>query len=182
MVTTTGFQCQDHSSNVQLNNYDIEQKKKERQTDFLVRDLRAAAVNLYPEVGGENRRQKNFLDITEEDYPPGAGPRPPTIPQVESQERPVRSDLGDEFSSKASTSEHSKKKTSERRSSDKKDSEGSRDRERTPRGQRATPGNSSQSGSLPSREEQLRQLTPEQLSMMDESVKRANHVGCSTRA
>ena len=39
--------------------------EEEREADrFLVRDLRAAAANLFPEVGGENPHQKNFLDTT----------------------------------------------------------------------------------------------------------------------
>lgn len=80
---------------------------------FLVRDLRAAAVNLYPEVGGENRRQKNFLDITAEDYPPGAGPRPPSIPHEIPQNNENRADPRDDHSSRASTSGISKKKSSE---------------------------------------------------------------------
>ena len=45
---------------------------EEKEVDrFLVRDLRAAAASLYPEVGASNRHQKNFLDITHEDIPPG---------------------------------------------------------------------------------------------------------------
>ena len=48
---------------------------EEREADrFLVRDLRLAAANLYPEVGGTNPHQKNFLDITGADYFPGSAP------------------------------------------------------------------------------------------------------------
>lgn len=137
---------------------------------FLVRDLRAAAVNLYPEVGGENRRQKNFLDITAEDYPPGAGPRPPSIPHEIPQDSENRADPRDDHSSRASTSGISKKKSSEKSSEN-------RDRERTPRGRRATPsGNSNQSGSMSSREEIIQQMTPAERMVLGESERRANRL------
>ena len=59
---------------------------EEREADrFLVRDLRAAAASLYPEVGGSNRHQKNFMDITSESVPPGdlltPGIEKPQIPR-----------------------------------------------------------------------------------------------------
>eukprot|EP00435_Cladocopium_sp_Y103_P011900 s3832_g3.t1 len=45
---------------------------EEREADrFLVRDLRAAAASLYPEVGFSPNTQKNFTDLTGEDRPPG---------------------------------------------------------------------------------------------------------------
>ena len=45
---------------------------EEREADrFLVRDLRAAAAQLYPEVGFSERNQKCFVDITQDDCPPG---------------------------------------------------------------------------------------------------------------
>ena len=45
---------------------------EEREADrFLVRDLRAAAANLFPEVGMVNKHQKCFYDITDQDTPPG---------------------------------------------------------------------------------------------------------------
>ena len=45
---------------------------EERQADrFLVRDPRAASANLFPEVGTSPKTQKNFVDITMEDQPPG---------------------------------------------------------------------------------------------------------------
>eukprot|EP00435_Cladocopium_sp_Y103_P015753 s1700_g3.t2 len=45
---------------------------EEREADrFLVRDLRAAAASLYPEVGFSPNHQKNFSDITGESRPPG---------------------------------------------------------------------------------------------------------------
>ena len=45
---------------------------EEREADrFLVRDLRAAAASLYPEVGRSPNSQKNFTDLTGEDRPPG---------------------------------------------------------------------------------------------------------------
>ena len=45
---------------------------EEREADrFLVRDLRAAAANLFPEVGMVNTHQKRFYDITDEDVPLG---------------------------------------------------------------------------------------------------------------
>ena len=46
---------------------------EEREADrFLVRDLRAAAASLWPEVGNSNRpHQKCYFDITAEDVPPG---------------------------------------------------------------------------------------------------------------
>eukprot|EP00434_Breviolum_minutum_P039141 symbB.v1.2.034744.t1/scaffold4544.1/size38254/1 len=45
---------------------------EEREADrFLVRDLRAAAAALYPEVGFSGRNQKCFVDITQADRPPG---------------------------------------------------------------------------------------------------------------
>ena len=45
---------------------------EEREADrFLVRDLRAAAASLYPEVGFSGRSQKCFVDITQDDRPPG---------------------------------------------------------------------------------------------------------------
>ena len=44
----------------------------EREADrFLVRDIRAAAAQLFPEVGHSRSTQKNFIDITKEDFPPG---------------------------------------------------------------------------------------------------------------
>ena len=56
---------------------------EEREADrFLVRDLRAAAAQLYPEVGVSNKTQKQFMDITQDDLPPGdlLTPEPATIP------------------------------------------------------------------------------------------------------
>ena len=45
---------------------------EEREADrFLVRDLRAASAALFPEVGLSNRTQNDFVDITQEDLPPG---------------------------------------------------------------------------------------------------------------
>eukprot|EP00435_Cladocopium_sp_Y103_P018859 s2377_g4.t1 len=45
---------------------------EEREADrFLVRDLRAAAASLYPEVGFSPNTQKNFTDITGDARPPG---------------------------------------------------------------------------------------------------------------
>eukprot|EP00435_Cladocopium_sp_Y103_P050503 s1907_g15.t1 len=45
---------------------------EEREADrFLVRDLRAAAASLYPEVGLSNNTQKNFTDLTGDVRPPG---------------------------------------------------------------------------------------------------------------
>ena len=45
---------------------------EEREADrFLVRDLRAAAANLFPQVGMVNKHQKCFYDITDQDTPPG---------------------------------------------------------------------------------------------------------------
>ena len=45
---------------------------EEREADrFLVRDLRAAAATLYPEVGFSGKSQKCFVDITQDDRPPG---------------------------------------------------------------------------------------------------------------
>jgi hypothetical protein len=45
---------------------------EEREADrFLVRDLRAAAASLYPEVGLSPNTQKNFTDLTGEERPPG---------------------------------------------------------------------------------------------------------------
>ena len=45
---------------------------EEREADrFLVRDLRSAAANLFPEVGMVNKHQKCFYDITDQDVPPG---------------------------------------------------------------------------------------------------------------
>ena len=49
----------------------LEEREEDR---VLARDLRLAATNLYPEVGGSNPHQKNFLDITSADYPPGSTP------------------------------------------------------------------------------------------------------------
>ena len=44
----------------------------EREADrFLVRDIRAAAAQLFPEVGHTKATQKNFIDITKDDFPPG---------------------------------------------------------------------------------------------------------------
>ena len=44
----------------------------EREADrFLVRDIRAAAAQLFPEVGHSKSTQKNFIDITKDDFPPG---------------------------------------------------------------------------------------------------------------
>lgn len=40
---------------------------EEREADrFLVRDLRAAAVRLYPRVGGSGKTQKQFMDTQED--------------------------------------------------------------------------------------------------------------------
>lgn len=61
---------------------------EERQADrFLVRDLRAAAAALWPEVGMSNRpHQKCFFDITSGDVPPGdlASPVPASVPDCRS--------------------------------------------------------------------------------------------------
>jgi len=62
---------------------------EEREADrFLVRDLRAASAALFPEVGISNRTQKNFIDITMEDQPPGdllcLGPQ--TIPDCRAEQ------------------------------------------------------------------------------------------------
>ena len=58
---------------------------EEREADrFLVRDLRAAAASLWPEVGASNRpHQKCYFDITAEDVPPGdlsSIPQPNEVP------------------------------------------------------------------------------------------------------
>ena len=44
---------------------------EEREDRFLVRDLRAAASSLFPEVGVSTSQQKCFTDLTGEERPPG---------------------------------------------------------------------------------------------------------------
>ena len=62
---------------------------EEREADrFLVRDLRAAAAALYPEVGFSGRSQKCFLDITQDDRPPGDLLTPDMIPVPASETTP----------------------------------------------------------------------------------------------
>ena len=56
---------------------------EEREADrFLVRDLKPAAVQLYPEVGASGKTQKQFMDITQDDHPPGdlLTPEPAMMP------------------------------------------------------------------------------------------------------
>ena len=68
---------------------------EEREADrFLVRDLRAAAAALYPEVGFSGRTQKCFVDITQDDRPPGdlLTPGVVSVPQQDAQpEQPLDS-------------------------------------------------------------------------------------------
>ena len=64
---------------------------EEREADrFLVRDLRAAAANLFPEVGMVNKHQKCFYDITDQDTPPGdlLNLQPSQMPDCRQQETP----------------------------------------------------------------------------------------------
>ena len=64
---------------------------EEREADrFLVRDLRAAAAALYPEVGFSGRNQKCFVDITQDDRPPGDLLTPEMI-RVPAEEMPSES-------------------------------------------------------------------------------------------
>lgn len=68
---------------------------EEREADrFLVRDLRAAAANLFPEVGMVNRHQKCFYDITDQDVPPGdlLNLQPARVPDCRPQEALPESD------------------------------------------------------------------------------------------
>ena len=52
----------------------------EREADrFLVRDIRTAAAQLFPEVGISKSTQKNFIDITKDDFPPGDFLRKPAF-------------------------------------------------------------------------------------------------------
>lgn len=68
---------------------------EEREADrFLVRDLRAAAASLWPEVGVSNRpHQKCYFDITSEDMPPGdlTSIRPADMPDCRVQAQPSAS-------------------------------------------------------------------------------------------
>ena len=60
----------------------------EREADrFLVRDIRAAAAQLFPEVGVTKNTQKNFIDITKDDLPPGD--LCPDSPTSDSQQHPM---------------------------------------------------------------------------------------------
>ena len=63
---------------------------EEREADrFLVRDIRAAAANLFPEVGMTNKHQKCFYDITDQDVPPGdlLNLQPAQMPDCRDQDR-----------------------------------------------------------------------------------------------
>ena len=68
--------------------------KEEREADrFSVRDLRPAAMQLYPEVGISGRTQKQIMDITQEDMPPGdllPGPEPASVPDSRPEPPEVR--------------------------------------------------------------------------------------------
>ena len=94
---------------------------EEREADrFLVRDLRAASAALFPEVGVSNRTQKNFVDITKEDLPPGdllsmgseaipdcrADSRPP-LSSIAEESQPVEQQHGDQHESSRSESRES---------------------------------------------------------------------------
>ena len=68
---------------------------EEREADrFLVRDLRAAAANLFPEVGMVNKHQKCFYDITDQDVPPGdlLNLQPAQVPDCRPSETPQGSE------------------------------------------------------------------------------------------
>ena len=68
---------------------------EEREADrFLVRDIRAAAANLFPEVGMVNKHQKCFYDITDQDVPPGdlLNMQPAQMPDCRHQETPPGSE------------------------------------------------------------------------------------------
>lgn len=66
---------------------------EEREADrFLVRDLRAAAAQLHPEVGLSGRTQKSFVDLTDQDRPPGdlLGGEVPGVPGCRSHHPPFQ--------------------------------------------------------------------------------------------
>ena len=66
---------------------------EEREADrFLVRDLRAAAATLYPEVGFSGRNQKCFVDITQDDRPPGDLLTPDMVQVPNADVQPERTD------------------------------------------------------------------------------------------
>ena len=68
---------------------------EEREADrFLVRDLRAAAANLFPEVGMVNKHQKCFYDISDQDVPPGdlLNLQPAQVPDCRPPETPPGSE------------------------------------------------------------------------------------------
>ena len=108
----------------------------EREADrFLVRDIRAAAAQLFPEAGPSNKTQKNFIDITKEDFPPGdlfpetpaeapelGQPQPegsqpdPEAPDHRSGSQPmtINSSLSDQLESLSATEREAWKESSER--------------------------------------------------------------------
>jgi hypothetical protein len=68
----------------QLRHRTVEEKAADR---VILRDLRAAAVNLFSDGSGGHRHQKGFMDITADGFPPGehqAAPPPP--PPAEEEE------------------------------------------------------------------------------------------------
>ena len=68
---------------------------EEREADrFLVRDIRAAAANLFLEVGMTNKHQKCFYDITDQDVPPGdlLNMQPAQVPDCRGQETQASSE------------------------------------------------------------------------------------------
>lgn len=138
---------------------------EEQEADkFLVRDLRAAAVNLYPEVGGENRRQKCFLDITEEDVPPSTllGPEP--------NNQPVPEATGNQPATNGTTTTSSSSSTSNNQTA------GEHSAMSPKSGDAGQPISVPSSGSVQSRGEQLAQLSPEQLQQLPPSVEQANRL------
>ena len=130
---------------------------EEREADrFLVRDLRAAAANLFPEVGMVNKHQKCFYDITDQDVPPGdlLNLQPAQVPDCRPAETPPGSERAnaDPYQMPQSASD---------------------DRSRSGRG-RGT--QSISSGTQQSLGEQWNMLTPEQRARWEESRQHADRL------
>ena len=130
---------------------------EEREADrFLVRDLRAAAANLFPEVGMVNKHQKCFYDITDQDVPPGdlLNLQPGQLPDCRQQETPAGSERAQMDPYQVPQG-------------------GGSDRSRSGRGEGAQ---SLSSGTQQSLTEQWSQLTQEQRDRWDESRSRADRL------
>ena len=142
---------------------------EEREADrFLVRDLRAAAANLFPEVGMANKHQKCFYDITDQDVPPGdlLNLQPSQVPDCRQQEKPQGSETGVQEKPQGS-------ETGVQADPYQIPQGAGSDRSRSGRGGETQ---SISSGTQQSLSDYLSQLTPEQRAIWEVSRERANRL------